>query len=453
MNITSAGIGSGLDLESIIEAFVTAESVPTEIRLQQKEDRITTELSGIGTFKSALSSFSSAVDNLQSIDDFSEQVISVSNDDISVTTNGYASTGNFSINVIQLAQSTRLQTPDFTDSATIVGTGTLTFTAGSETFDVDIDGAEDLSAIRDKINAESENFGVIASLVNSDSGTYLTYTTSETGTANALSVTTADIALDNLATNTTSTRTAQDAIIEIDGNNNFVTSSSNEFKNTIEDVTIVANKVTVSGAAELDISQNQEVASDLVNDFVSAYNALADTMSGLGSAQYGKLAFDADLRTMKSQLSNVLTNSVSGMSGNIQSLNDIGVSFDRYGQLEISATATGTLSSGSEKLADAIENNLGELGALFASDDGIVSELTTLIDSYNDSDGTLTQRQTDLNTNLSDISDEYDDLETRLRDYEDTLRKRFSFLDATVASYDATASWLKTALAPVTSTE
>lgn len=453
MNITSAGIGSGLDLESIIEAFVTAESVPTEIRLQEKEDRITTELSGLGSFKSALSSFSSAVDKLQSIDDFSEQIISVSNDDISVTTNGYASTGNFSVNVIQLAQSTRLQTPDFADSATTVGTGTLTFSAGSETFDVDIDGAEDLSAIRDKINAESENFGVIASLVNSDSGTYLTYTTSETGTANALSVTTADTALDNLATNTTSTRTAQDAIIEIDGNNNFVTSSSNEFKNTIEDVTIVVNKVTDTDAAELDISQNQEVASDLVNDFVSAYNALADTMAGLGSAKYGKLAFDADLRTMKSQLSNVLTNSVSGMSGNIQSLNDIGVSFDRYGQLEISTTSTGTLSSGSEKLADAIENNLDELGALFASDDGIVSELTTLIDSYNDSDGTLTQRQTDLNTNLSDISDEYDDLETRLRDYEDTLRKRFSFLDATVASYDATSSWLKTALAPATSTE
>ena len=57
MNITSAGIGSGLDLESIIEAFVTAESVPTEIRLQQKEERISLELSGLGSFKSALSSF------------------------------------------------------------------------------------------------------------------------------------------------------------------------------------------------------------------------------------------------------------------------------------------------------------------------------------------------------------------------------------------------------------
>ncbi len=449
MNITSAGIGSGLDLESIIEAFVTAESVPVEIRLQEKEERIEAELSGLGTFKSALSSFKSVSEKLESVEDFSEQLISVSNDDISVTTNGYASSGSFSVSVIQLAQATRLQTPDFTDSSTTVGAGTLTFSAGSDTFELAIDATDDLSAIRDKINAETENFGVIASLVNSDSGSYLSYTTSMTGTANALTVTTSDTALDDLSTNTTSSRTAQDAIIEIDGNNNYVTSSSNEFKNTIEDVTIIANKVTASGAAELDISQDQEVAKELVTEFVSAFNVLSDSMKGLGSAKFGKLAFDSDLRTMKNQLSNILTNTVSGMTGDITSLNDIGVSFDRYGKLEISSVGTGTLSSGAEKLSDAIENNLTEVGSLFASTDGIVSQLTTLIDSYNDSDGTLTQRQSNLNINLSEISDEYDDLETRLRDYEETLRKRFSFLDSTVAGYDATAEWLKTALAPI----
>jgi len=72
--------------------------------------------------------------------------------------------------------------------------------------------------------------------------------------------------------------------------------------------------------------------------------------------------------------------------------------------------------------------------------------LTSLIDNYNDSDGALTKRQTDLSDDLSGISDEYDNLETRLRDYEDTLRKRFSFLDSTVAGYNATASFLTSAL-------
>ena len=100
MNITSAGIGSGLDLESIITAFVTAESVPTEIRLQEKEERINLELSGIGSFKSALSSFQSVVDKLKSADALSEQVLAVSTDDVSITTNGSASNGSFSIDLI-----------------------------------------------------------------------------------------------------------------------------------------------------------------------------------------------------------------------------------------------------------------------------------------------------------------------------------------------------------------
>lgn len=52
MNITSAGIGSGLDLEGIITAYINAEAIPSEIRLQEKEDRLKTEISGVGAFKS-----------------------------------------------------------------------------------------------------------------------------------------------------------------------------------------------------------------------------------------------------------------------------------------------------------------------------------------------------------------------------------------------------------------
>lgn len=450
MNITSAGIGSGLDLESIITAFVTAESVPTEVRLQQKEDRITSELSGLGTFKSALASFQSVADKLESVDDFNEQVLNVGNDDISVTTNGFASNGAFEINVLQLAEATRIQTPDFANSSTTVGTGSLTFSAGADTFDVAIDAADDLSTIRDKINAQSANFGVTASLVNSDSGTYLSYTSNTTGTANELTVTTADAALDNLATNATTTRNAKDAIIEIDGAGNTVTSSSNEFKNTIEDVTIVVNKVSASGAATLDISQNTEVATDLVNEFVNAFNVLADSMDALASPKFGKLPFDSDLRSVKGQLNDILTNSVASLAtGDIKSLNDIGVGFNKYGKLELSTVGIGTIDSGVERLNKTVENNLDELGLLFASPDGIVSQLTSLIENYNDSDGTLTKRQTDLSEDLSGISDEYDNLEARLRNYEDTLRKRFSFLDSTVASYNATSNFLTAALKPL----
>jgi flagellar hook-associated protein 2 len=447
MNITQAGIGSGLDLESLIEAFVTAESVPTEIRLQEKEDRINTELSGIGSFKSALSTFQTAAEKLSSADDFYEQTVDVSNDDISVTTNGFATNGSFSIEVTQLAEATRLQTSDFTDSSTTVGDGSLTFTsANGDTFDVAIDAADDLSAIRDKINEESTNFGVNVTLVNHDGGTYLSYSSSETGTDNALTVTTADTALDNLAT-TTETNAAQNGIIEIDGN--VVSSSTNEFKNSIEDVTIVANQVTASGAATLDIAQDTSVASTLINEFVAGYNAMVENLIGLGAPVQGRLAFDPEVRSMKSQLSNIVTNTVSSISGDFNSLGSMGILVNADGKLEISVTGIGTLDSGADQLNDAITNNLDEVGAIFATSDGVISQITDLIDSYNDSDGSLTQRQTALNVDLTGISEDYETLETRLRSYEETLRSRFSFLDSTVAGFNATSSFLTSALAPI----
>jgi flagellar hook-associated protein 2 len=447
MNITQAGIGSGLDLESLIEAFVTAESIPSEIRLQEKEDRINTELSGIGSFKSALSTFQTAAEKLSSADDFYEQTVDVSNDDISVSTNGFATNGSFSIEVIQLAEATRRQTADFTDSETVVGAGSLTFTsANGDTFDVAIDATDDLSAIRDKINEESTNFGVNVTLVNHDGGTYLSYSSTETGEDNALTVSTTDTALDTLAT-TTVTNTAKNGIIEIDGN--VVTSSSNEFKNNIEDVTIVANQVTASGAATLDIAQDTSVASTLINEFVAGYNAMVENLIGLGAPVQGRLAFDPEVRSMKSQLSNIVTNTVSSITGDFNSLGSMGILVNADGKLEISATGIGTMDSGADQLNDAITNNLDEVGAVFATSDGVISQITDLIDSYNDTDGSLTQRQTALNLDLTGISDDYETLEARLRNYEETLRSRFSFLDSTVAGFNATSSFLTSALAPI----
>ncbi|WP_448249216.1 flagellar filament capping protein FliD [Thalassotalea agariperforans] len=463
MNITQAGIGSGLDLESIIEAFITAESVPTEIRLQEKEERTRTELSGLGSFKSALSQFQSVLKKLDTIDEFNQQTVTTSDENISVTTNGYATDGSFDVEVLQLAAATKIQTTNFAGGSTsTVGAGTLTFaSANGDTFDVTIDAADDLSAIRDKINSAGDNFGVQVTLVNQDSGTYLSYSSSETGTDNELSVTTSDVALDDLATNASVTG-AIDAKIRINGPDpdgldpdyNVITSSTNEFKNTIEDVTIVAKKVSATDeSTSLTISQDTSVASEIINEFVNGYNALTESMIGLGAPIQGRLAFDSDLRSMRGQLNNIITSTVSSATGDINALSSIGILISRDGKLEISATGIGTMDSGAKQLSDAIANNLDQVGSLFADDGGIVSQLTELIDTYTDSDGSLSTREKTLNENLDDIADQWDAHETFLRSYEETLRKRFSFLDSTVAAYDATSSWLTSALKVPTKSE
>lgn len=445
MNLTSLGVGSGLDLESIVTAFIDAEAVPQEIRLQNKEEKLTLELSGVGSFKSALSTFDSILKKLADPDAFNKQVITVSTEAIEVESNGFASNGDFSVEVEALATGTRLQSQTFTSSADTVGSGTLTFGAGSDSFDVTIDAADDLSAIRDKINEQSENFGVTANIINSDSGSFLVFNSQVTGTANSLTVTTSDASLAAISTNNTVEQTAQDAVIYVDGNK--ITNSSNEFKNVIEDVTITAKTVNMGTPAELSIAQDEANGTTLINEFVDGFNELMNNITGLGAPQQGRLAFDPNLRQVKQQLTDMVINNVADLTGGIDSLSDIGIDITKDGTLEISSFSSNSLPSGQERLSAALENNLAEVGEIFASTNGVATKMSESINTYIGTNGTLIEREKILNEQISGIADEYEELEAHLRDYEDTLRKRFTFLDNTVAQYNATSAYLDSALA------
>jgi len=449
MNITNAGVGSGLDLEGIIEAYVTARSVPTEVRLQEKEDRLKTELSGVGQLRSAISNFESTLKKLDKTTDFAKQSITTSSTDIAVTTNGFASSGSFQVEVQKLAFGTRSESALFTSSSDTTATGNLTFTVGADTFNVAVDATDSLSAIRDKINEASDNFGVTANVITTDAGTFLSYTSDKTGTGNDLVVTNdnAGSLLDNISTGVTVKQTAQDAEILLDGN--LVSSNTNEFKNKIEDVTITVNKTNVGSPTTLTIAQDVDNGKTVVQDFMNSYNALVDTVSALGNPETGALAFDPALRSIKSQMINIVTGSVSGLTGSIDSLDDIGVVLNKEGKLELSTISIGG-QTGSQKLDAALEDNLDEVGELFASTNGVTAQLNTLLDSYNGNDGSLTERNSSLSAEIKGIADEWAEHEARLRDYEDTLRKQFTFLDGTVAQYNATSTWLTANLTSAT---
>jgi len=449
MNITNAGVGSGLDLEGIIEAYVTARSVPTEVRLQEKEDRLKTELSGVGQLRSAISNFESTLKKLDKTTDFAKQSITTSSSDIDVTTNGFASSGSFQVEVQKLAFGTRSESALFGSSSDTTATGNLTFTVGADSFNVAIDATDSLSAIRDKINEASDNFGVTANVITTDAGTFLSYTSDKTGTGNDLVITNdnAGSLLDNISTGVTVKQTAQDAEILLDGN--LISSDTNEFKNKIEDVTINVKTANIGNPTTLTIEQDIDNGRTVVQDFMNSYNALVDTVSSLGNAETGALAFDPALRSIKSQMINIVTGSVSGLTGSIDSLDDIGVVLNKDGKLELSTISIGG-QTGSQKLDQALENDLDEVGELFASTNGVTAQLNTLLDSYNGNDGSLTERNSSLSAEIKGIADEWAEHEARLRDYEDTLRKQFTFLDGTVAQYNATSSWLTANLTSAT---
>ena len=103
-SITSAGIGSGLDVESIISQLVALERQPIN-RLQNKQSQVNAQISAYGSLKSKISEFQSAMAGLGSASSFQVFQGQSSDEDIftaSVDSNALA--GSYAVDVQALAE-------------------------------------------------------------------------------------------------------------------------------------------------------------------------------------------------------------------------------------------------------------------------------------------------------------------------------------------------------------
>ena len=103
MAISSAGIGSGLDVAKIVEQTVAAEKTPLK-KLEYKAEGIQTQISTYGEIKSLTSKLGDSVSKLTRDSAWNGVSISSSNPTLSGTMTGIAATGTYNIQVTQLAQ-------------------------------------------------------------------------------------------------------------------------------------------------------------------------------------------------------------------------------------------------------------------------------------------------------------------------------------------------------------
>jgi len=462
--VTLAGVGSGLDLESIISQFVYAERLPSENRLNKRELELNSELSGVGTLKSELSKFQDVLEKLSDAESFGKRKVNFNDTledsarSLSVTTTTTSASGSFNVEVVNQAQGTKLSSGAFASAAATVGTGNLTFGSGANSFQVNIAGTETLSEIRDKINSAGDNFGVSANIINSDSGAILTFESSTTGSANSLTVTADDDSLAGIATSAPTAaaglnqdQAADDARIRI--NNQLVSSESNKFSDAIQGSTIeLKNTATAGETFSFGVETDKDSIETLLNEFVSGYNQLKDSITTLSDPRNGMLAFDPAVRQISAQLSTYMSQEVGSATGSLKALYDIGITVNRSGKLEIGELAEVTGSrSGRDRLNDALENNFDQITSLLSASDGIAKITHDYIDQFTKSKGVLSERQTALNASLTQISDDRITLDERLSSFEDTLRQQYTALDSTIAQYNATRSYISSVLQPTKS--
>ena len=100
-SISSLGVGSGLDLSSILDSLTAAQKA-TLTPISNQQSSFTAKLSAYGTLKSALTTFQTANTALSKADLFSATSTTSSTTAFSATTAGNAIAGKYTISVTHL---------------------------------------------------------------------------------------------------------------------------------------------------------------------------------------------------------------------------------------------------------------------------------------------------------------------------------------------------------------
>jgi flagellar hook-associated protein 2 len=383
MGISSPGIGSGLDVNTIVSKLMAVESQPLTA-LSTQASSYKAKLSAYGSLSSALSSFQGTLNGLADLSKF--QSYTATPTDPTVLTTSAASNatvGNYALNITALAQAQSLTAAGQASTSAAIGSGastTLTFSFGTTngaTFTQDASQADgtvtidssnnSLLGMRDAINAA--NIGVTATIVNDGSATpYRLQLTSATGANKSMMITAApagDAAVSSLLSYTpgsvqtmTQSAAAQDAALTVNGLP--VLSSSNTVTTAIAGVTLNLAKI---GSSSLAIANNTAAIQSSVKSFVDAYNAINGTIGKLTSydpttQQAGLLLGDFATQSIQTKLASIMTTPLTGLGNtSITSLSQLGISFQK----------DGTLALDSGKLNTAIANNLPDIAGMFAS--------------------------------------------------------------------------------------
>ncbi|MEI7682581.1 MAG: flagellar cap protein FliD N-terminal domain-containing protein, partial [Betaproteobacteria bacterium] len=131
--LSSQGIGSGLDVNSLVSKLMAVERLPITA-LDTKTTAVQAQISSYGTLKSTLATLQDAAYTLSQTSLYSAATATSSDSTVfTASTSSTAQAGSHSVAVTALASAQRLQSTGFASSATSIGTGSLTFEFGTWT--------------------------------------------------------------------------------------------------------------------------------------------------------------------------------------------------------------------------------------------------------------------------------------------------------------------------------
>lgn len=440
--ISSPGIGSGLDVKSLVSNLMKAEQQPL-VALGAKKTGITAKISAYGSLSSALSSLKTAATTLNTPTKINALKATLSDTTFGTSTaTSTAAAGTYNIAVTQLAKAHTLASAPLAAESTVVGEGTLTITSGTNSFALTIDNTNStLAGIRDKINASTLNTSVNASIVTDVNGARLVLAAKNTGLANAIVASAVETvpAAGGLSQITNASMTqgnpAQDATMTVNGVS--ITSASNTVSTAITGVSFTLQKDLSN--ATLTVARDSAAVTQPASEFAKAFSSLNTTLKSLTAynattKQGGVLTGDSTASLMQTRLRSVLGTTPAGLTGAYTSLAQVGLSIQSDGSMAVDST----------KLQSAIDNNFTDLQATFAAFGKAIADSVTSMTGTN---GVVSTRVSSLNSNIRSIEKQGIRMSERLDRIQASYNRQFSALDGVLGSMSTTSSFLSQQLA------
>ncbi|KHJ52830.1 hypothetical protein PZ78_01425 [Vreelandella venusta] len=444
--ITSLGVGSGLDLNGLLNQLQAAERQKLA-PLTQQQNTQQSKISALGRLESAMGRLQDSIVALNDTSTFRQQTSTVNGNGVSATAGETANAGRYDINVTQLARAGSVASNSVTMDQVLAATETTltldfgaTYTNGvfdptappASSKTITIAAGSTLASVRDQINADGES-GVMASIVNDGTGFRLALSSKETGKdASVIGFS----GLDGLAMDTNTRRAGQDAALEVNGIS--ITSSTNRVEGAIQGVTLDLT-ATSQEPVSIVIERDSDSLREAIDKFVSTYNEVKSTISrmtafnGEGETS-GELLGDRSVRTISTRLSRDITDPLAD-TGDFSRLSQFGIAIDQRGRLTVDET----------KLTEAIASNPEGLAAFFAgekAEEGFAGRLSTTLKAITGDDGLIQTSVNSAEQRIDNLTQRKERMELMIERNIARYRTQFAQLDGMIAQMNSTSSYL-----------
>ena len=439
--ISSSGIASGIDTNSLVKQLISIERQPIT-QLQTKQSTIRSQVSELGKFASQLGELEDLIEELGSSSALLANSVTSSDEEvIMASADGDATSGRWEVEVSKLARKERNSSTSFTDSTSEVREGTLTLEVwGEDAVEVEIAAGATLEQVRDAINASGAQ--VDASILNTGSGSQLQLTSKKSGNHPTATAGGEDSELIDAAAlgagydpdaavvltesytggggqelGLVQTQQAQNAEFSIDGVQ--MVAASNSITSALDGITLELEAETTE-PIEIEVAADTEQVAENVQGLLDKYNQLQGTLDRLGKEN------PSFARNAQRALSDAFSRVENPDSQAYVNLSAIGVSTDHNsGQLKLDKT----------ELLDALKAEPEAVTSLFLrEDEGVMEKLSGMIEIYTKTyDGVIEGSKKSLTSRIDLIDTQIERKERRLEARESLMRSQFSAMESFIS--------------------